>query len=402
MNSTASIDLVNHILQPFQRSLDEALRVMDCSIDEERCRPAVADDASSPVANTDNFSKATRAAAGPDLPLAEPLRPDATQDYIFPKGSHLSATHDQTPSPAARMGVAEGNLQNFSPKNARMLSPGTTESRTSPQMIKTNTVSGGRELISRDRPVIEPNTTKTGNAEVAVSAPDQIDAGPHNMPVTAESISEKPAGKMISGDIPSKGEVAVSGPDQIDAGPHGMPISRGSISEKSTGKEISGDIPESADHALESGRIERLQLPHGNTPLDPNVHQATPDYQSAALIPLKAPGNGSFPEATPTFESNSTIPPAPRPVRRAAGMVAEGLEPVLEQAYGLSQQAFQLEDAPEPSGQEAPPATRVSNNFHVNVSMSGTNSINSEQHEAFEDALVEILRLAARRQGLEV
>ena len=361
MNSAASIDLVNRILRPFQRSLDEALRVMDCSIDEERCRPAHADDASSPVANTDNFSKATRAAAGPDLPLAEPLRPDATQDYILPKGSHLSATHDQTPSPAARMGVAEGNLQNFSPKNARMLSPGTTESRTSPQMIKTNTVSGGRELISKDRPVIEPNTTKTGNAEVAVF-----------------------------------------GPDQIDAGPHGMPISRGSISEKSTGKEISGDIPESADHALESGRIERLQLPHGNTPLEPNVHQATPDYQSAALIPLKAPGNGSFPEATPTFESNSTIPPAPRPVRRVAGMVAEGLKPVLEQAYGLSQQAFQLEDAPEPSGQEAPPATRVSNNFHVNVSMSGTNSMNSEQHEAFEDALVEILRLAARRQGLEV
>lgn len=361
MNSTASIDLVNHILQPFQRSLDEALRVMDCSIDEERGRPAVADDASSSIPNTDNFSKATRATTGPDLPLAEPLRPDATQDYIFPKGSHLSATHDQTPSPAARMGVAKGNLQNFSPKNARMLSPGTTESRTSPQMVKANTVSGGRELISRDRPVIEPNTSKT-----------------------------------------SKREVAVSGPDRIDAGPHGMPISKGSISEKSTGKEISGDIPESADHALEPGRIERLQLPHGNTPSDPNVHQTTPDYQSAALIPLKVPGNGSFPEATPTFDSNSTIPPAPHPVRRTAGMVAEGLEPVLEQAYGISQQAFQLENATAPGGDEAPPATRVNNNFHVNVSMSGTNSMNSEQHEAFEDALVEILRLAARRQGLEV
>jgi hypothetical protein len=242
-----------------------------------------------------------------------------------------------------------------------MISSGATGSGTPNQKAIADAAPGKTGLISRALPAIEPNTTKTGNAELAVS-----------------------------------------GPDPIDTGPHSMPISRGSISEKPTGKEVSGYIPESDELSHESGRIKRLQSLNSNTPLNPNVHEAKPIYKSSALIPLKVPDNGSFTDTAPTADPNSTIPPAPRPVRRAAGMVAEGLEPVLEQAYGISQQAFQLEDATASSGQEAPPATRVSNNFHVNVSMSGTNSINPEQHEAFEDALVEILRLAARRQGLEV
>jgi len=45
---------------------------------------------------------------------------------------------------------------------------------------------------------------------------------------------------------------------------------------------------------------------------------------------------------------------------------------------------------------------RVNNTFNVNVSMAGDNGLTLNHREALEDALVDILRTAARRQGLEV
>ena len=357
MNSTTSIDLIKHIVQPFQRSLDEALRVMDCSIDQERCRPAVADDESSPISNTENLSKSTHATNGPALSLAKPHRPESKQHPNLPAKSTLS----QTPPLEKNTDAVPENPATLSPETATLRSSGAATNLTPVQKTSADAVPGGTELIDRALPAIEPTTAKTVRAKLTGS-----------------------------------------GPDQIDAGPHGMPISGGSILEKPAGKKLSGDMSLSADRSPGTGRIERLQSPHRHASLNPNIRETTPLDKSTALIPLKVPGKSPLPETAPDVDLNPTIPPAPRPVRRAAGMVAEGLEPVLEQAYGISQQAFQLEDATAPSGQEAPPATRVSNNFHVNVSMSGINSINSEQHEAFEDALVEILRLAARRQGLEV
>ncbi len=357
MNTTTSNNLINHIIQPFQRSLDEALRVMDCSIDEKRCQPAPANGASSSISHTDNISKSTHAINSPDLPLTQPHRPKSAQEPALTQEN----TFSQTPPLTEEMDTARDNPEAVSPETASMISSGATGSGTPNQKAIADAAPGRTELVSRALPAIEPNTTKTGNAELAVS-----------------------------------------GPDQIDAGPHGMPINNGGNSEKPVDKELSGNIPEFADRSPGTGRIERLQSPHRNTSLNPNVRETTLIDKSAALIPLKVPGKSPLPETVPTVELNSTIPSAPRSVRRAAGMVAEGLEPVLQQAYGISQQAFQPENAPVPEGDEAPPGTRVSNNFHVNVSMTGTNSMNSEQHEAIEEALVEILRLAARRHGLEV
>jgi hypothetical protein len=357
MNSQNSIDLINHIIQPFQRSLDQALRVMDCSIDEERSLKIVADDTPSPIVNTANLSIPIRTTAGSEMPFSAPDRLDSKRHPESTKKSALT----ESPRLESRTDAARKNPATCPSEIAAIRLSDAAENLSPSPKTTPEAAPGGVETMAAALPVIEPNTANILSAKSAES-----------------------------------------GPDRIDARPHGIPLSNGSRSENPTDGDLSGIVPASDNRIPGSGTIEKLKSPDRTEFIGPNIQVTAPADKSTSLIPLKEPQNSTLPKTAPIADPSSTILAAPRPVRQAAATAAEGLEPVLDQAYGISQQAFESLTAPVPGEDEAPPATRVSNNFQVNVSMSGTNSTGTDQHEAIEEALVDILRLAARRHGLEV
>jgi hypothetical protein len=357
MNPTNSIDLINHIIQPFQRSLEQALQVMDCSIDEERSRKTVADDVPCPTVNTANLSIPARTSAGSDIPLSATDQPGSKLISESTKKSAIT----QSPQLKLRTDAAGDKPATYPPETAGIRSSDTAENMSPSPQTTSEAAPGGVETMAGALPLTEPNTANIRSAKSAES-----------------------------------------GLGQIDARPLGIPVSNGNHSEKPADGDLSVAIPASVDRIPGNGTIEKLKSPDRTDSIGPNIQATTSLDKSTALIPLKVPPDSTLPEASPTAEPSSTFLTAPRPVRQAAGIVVEGLEPVLDQAYGLSQQAFEPLTAPVPGEDEAPPATRVSNNFHVNVSLSGTNDTSTEQHEALEEALVDILRLAARRHGLEV
>jgi hypothetical protein len=111
-------------------------------------------------------------------------------------------------------------------------------------------------------------------------------------------------------------------------------------------------------------------------------------------------------ESLPAFESSASQPagiiPLARPLQRAAGRVAAGMDPVLDQAYGVTRQSLEAGQKPATESADSAPVGRVNNTFNVNVSMSNDQGLTAEQREALKDALMDILHSAARRHGLEV
>ena len=103
--------------------------------------------------------------------------------------------------------------------------------------------------------------------------------------------------------------------------------------------------------------------------------------------------------ARPDLPAGSAYPP--RDLRRTAGQVADGMEPVLDQAYASSTRAFDpaFRPATMSAGQDVAP--RVNNTFNVKVAVGETHD-SVPDAGALEKALVDVLRTAARRQGLEI
>jgi len=88
---------------------------------------------------------------------------------------------------------------------------------------------------------------------------------------------------------------------------------------------------------------------------------------------------------------------APRSIQGQSSRITQGIDPVLERAHQISNDAFDQEALNDDS--EMMSASRVQNTFNVNVSM---NQDSSPDREILQATLLEMLRTAARRQGLEV
>jgi hypothetical protein len=141
-----------------------------------------------------------------------------------------------------------------------------------------------------------------------------------------------------------------------------------------------------------------------------------PAYPKGAATPARPPAATApaYPAGPGMPHPAAAAPPDPDPAARpgsaalrpgAAGWiapdhlthpvlgdVARAMQPVLSRAADLAETAWGGKD-------EAPPAA-VSNTFNVNVAL-GT-GIGPAEREALQDALVDLLRDAARRQGLDI
>ena len=88
------------------------------------------------------------------------------------------------------------------------------------------------------------------------------------------------------------------------------------------------------------------------------------------------------------------------PRNPALTRVMQAMDPVLDKAW-------QLTDAALPAGRDAPSemageAPRVTNQFNVTVALGAATDTAGRDPRQLEDALVALLRDAARRQGLDV
>ncbi len=121
-----------------------------------------------------------------------------------------------------------------------------------------------------------------------------------------------------------------------------------------------------------------------------------------------APANETAPLAEPEPDaaapsltvSRGTAAPSVLPRNPALTRVMQAMDPVLDKAW-------QLTDAALPTGRDAPSdmaaeAPRVTNQFNVTVALGEAADTAGRDPRQLEDALVALLRDAARRQGLDV
>jgi|GEM_PF-4296343 len=130
-------------------------------------------------------------------------------------------------------------------------------------------------------------------------------------------------------------------------------------------------------------------------------HTATGEHQAMPVSRSQPAPPSTSPATAPA--NRQGIPLIPHPVQQAAARLVDGVEPVLERAYRLTQSALSA-PVPEPPAAQENPVRQVHNTFNVAVSLNpaGTATAAGVDREALQEALVELLRTAARRQGLEV
>ena len=139
------------------------------------------------------------------------------------------------------------------------------------------------------------------------------------------------------------------------------------------------------------------------------VRPAVPRHDGVATPSPSA----AAPSAAAAPPVDETAPPAPAflPRHPVLPRIVAALDPVLEQAWRVTDAALPtaaaLDAAPPPGTDTAASADpagapRVNNHFHVNVALGSDSAGSGRDPRQLEDALVTLLRDAARRQGLDV
>lgn len=121
--------------------------------------------------------------------------------------------------------------------------------------------------------------------------------------------------------------------------------------------------------------------------------QMTPINSPAILIPLRNPPAENITTATPSLNVTQGLPSA------TANRLKTAVDPVLQQAYQLTQQQLQCATT---NSSELAATGLVRNTFNVSVAMNNQNTSDTINLADFEQALSDVLVKAARRQGLEV
>ncbi len=162
----------------------------------------------------------------------------------------------------------------------------------------------------------------------------------------------------------------------------------------------SADAPPMSTHRLATQPA--TPLPHSaSTAPTPTPHhwrlRPAPANEARPLAPTPADAEAAAPPAL----TRGTAAPSLLPRNPALTRVMQAMDPVLDKAW-------QLTDAALPAGRDAPSdvsadAPRVTNQFNVTVALGGeaTDTAGRDPRQ-LEDALVALLRDAARRQGLDV
>lgn len=384
---TTPADLVARILQPLARSLEEARQHL--ALEDVDDTPA--DEESPPAPDAAPVRRLT-----PHGHVTHPQPAPASSPHAAPTAGIDRPVQQATPTfrpqapatPAASApGVSPITQSPFSPAgiphSVSVAPPAAETARHAPPSAPT--------------PASPPATAPTTGRYRTGTAPHQpeavLDAAP-------QSVSPLAAPGEAASTAPSPAAIRL-----VRADTHSDQPPTPSITEDAN--------PSTAPAALKTTR------PAGTSPLAA-VHRDTPAPAQPTSTPLAHPPRhwrlrpAASIEATQsladdTLGADAAAPPAPArstaapsllPRNPALTRVMQAMDPVLDKAW-------QLTDAALPAGRDAPSdmaaeAPRVTNQFNVTVALGAATDTAGRDPRQLEDALVALLRDAARRQGLDV
>ncbi len=402
-----SQDLVARLLAPLSRVAAAAAASLDMAIDEDRDEivldTALPDDATAPWPMVEQRDAVTRTVgpsqspreAGNALSETRPLLNGPMR--VDPRPGAAAFKERETPhrAPPARqgrsaMGAAQDN--SIAPANARPV-PEPPDPRAWERLPASGRHGGG----APSQPGM-PLTTRNGSPAIMWDEPDHSGTG-------------------LSAAHPPNAAPALSAPD-IPLDPRD-PLAAAPIAGATSPPDATArpPRPRPRDDAAEPGSVHNGHAgPYGTA-------NPPPDEPFAGLIPLRP-----VPPADRAFKANLNSPsdlprpdrPTPSPampqsdLRRQSARLATAMRPIFDRAADLTGAAEDdwPEDGTDPGdgGEGTPdlnfdvPAERrtpaVNNTFNVTVAM-GDPTAPAADREMLRDAIAEILRDGARRQGLE-
>ncbi len=390
---TTPADLVARILQPLARSLEEARQhlaledVDDTPADEES--PPAPDTA--PVLRLTPHGSASHLQPPPSsgLPTTPAARIDRSGSQATPSlRPPAPVTPAATPA-ASAPGVSPIAQSPFSPagipQSAYVAPPATDTARQVP--------ASAPEPASPPATAPTPGQFRTGTAphlpEAVLDAAPQP-ASPPAAPGEPASTAPSPAAiRLVRAnalpDQPPAPSVAE------DANPSTTPAAF-----KTSPPSGTPPLPAAHPDAPTPAIAQPAHPPSAPTPRHWRLRPAASIEATQSL----ADDTLGADAAAPPAPARSTAAPSVLPRNPALTRVMQAMDPVLDKAW-------QLTDAALPAGRDAPSdmageAPRVTNQFNVTVALGAATDTAGRDPRQLEDALVALLRDAARRQGLDV
>ncbi|MDH3973546.1 MAG: hypothetical protein OEV42_04625 [Deltaproteobacteria bacterium] len=412
----SSENLVARLLEPFRRSLHEAVGLMDREIDEDRI-----------MEGEEYINDALNHRQEALTQTAGSCAPPVPGNGLSPERLEL-LSHNEKCISKELMTAESQNLQSnaneaFRRQNGQKETPLSVPS--SPPERKGSPPSDNPSE-SKPSPGLKnfrPLKKGGGKTEILQSAGDDSRLNCQNSP---SLVPQKDGSQWLPYRVPVL--PPLSGLSENVSG-QGAPLSKINNIEKTNSNFQQGrrrDIPAVTDRietqiefkegALNNNKInsrpENRKQPNRpvGVPLKPVpvLKKENANNINGITQPLLPPGADHRASQVSTGNTaNNLLTPSTRParstpeIRQQSEGIAKGIEPVLEKAYDLTQQFFPA--VPESDfSEDSTTGGRVNNTFNVNVSMSSDSGLTMSQQDDLEGALVHILRLAARRQGLEV
>lgn len=386
---TTPAALVARILHPLARSLEEARQhlaledVDDTSAEDDQPASAAQDSApvvrlaphAHPMPSRHAHAMPTNSVEPPprgSTPSVAPIAPEATTGTASTSAQPSPASAPPTQTPAASSTRPQSSvllrMQDAHPDATHVFVP--TTGSTSP------TTPHGQPRAAIAPSIVAPDGTATGS-------PHQPDAPARTAkaPTPAAIRLIRPNAATDLAPLPD-----ADAPSPIPAGPP----------RHATATPPADALPTSTPGAPP----QPAPTPSANAepPLTPPARhwrlRAAPPDETA---PLAEPEPDAAAPSPPL--SRDTAAPSLLPRNPALTRVMQAMDPVLDKAWQLTDAALPTRDDAPPAATDAP---RITNQFNVTVALGEATDTAGRDPRQLEDALVALLRDAARRQGLDV
>lgn len=411
--------LVARILQPLARSLEEARRHLDLetvasdeATDDTAPEPAPAPPYFAAPGNRRAFhriaaresgvARITPPAAHPDTPETWPGLASAST----PQPDPAAAAHKPgaTPAPRFMRVVTENRLTPPHRDNTPVSDTDAPPSRLAPTPASLPAFVARHATRSTAAAEANAGTPKNQPPEIAaadVAPGTRPPASPQpQLRVRTTPAQTAPRTAALADDAPEPTANPITRPTPrlAPVPPHQPPT----------------PAPDANPPGPASGAATRQPLQSATTPTLPRHWRLRPAAHADLATPATRMAHGNpareaaFETATETpRQSPSAAPgratasqaPSQLPRNPALTRVLQAMDPVLDKAWQLTDAALSPDQTPAPTGSDAP---RVSNNFNVTVALGDASSAAGRDPQQLHDALVALLRDAARRQGLDV
>ncbi len=402
------------LLAPLRRATEDAATRLGMALDPDRELPEAG-----PAGDAAATAITREPKAGPDSPrhmaggTAHPAAqaldiqdgPRVTQ-HVEPQALQLAARAADAANPA-RMPVRAGLAADEAAEVALIVSgqmDGTAIRQSSPGQPRSTTAlpPGAQQMEERqarlaevpNAPVGPPSGPKLFSPEV--SPPSAVPLAPGIAAAPASSPTQIAPGRSAEAPSPPSSLPLRAPQDSPAVRAAEDPAPAFAVTGQAAQPHApGGDTPSGRAAAVPDFYAHAPALPGGSPGQAPKAPAtAAPEEPFAGLIPVRIADTQARPgSAAAPAESLYPVPASPASAHPALGEVARAMQPVFARAAALDDAAWD-DEAPS----TAPPS--VSNTFNVTVAMAG--NAGPVEREALQDALADLLRDAARRQGLDL